>query len=38
MKKFVFLALAALAAFCWTGCQSKSGSQEYVPGRGWRPT
>ena len=38
MKKFVFLVLAALAIICWAGCQSRQGSQEYVPGKGWRPS
>lgn len=31
------LAVAVLLA-CASGCKSSSGSREFIPGKGWRPT
>jgi len=31
------LALLALAVLVGTGCRTHSGSQEFIPGKGWRP-
>ncbi len=37
MKKMVLVLMVALA-LVMVGCASKSGSMEYIPGKGWVPT
>jgi hypothetical protein len=35
MKRFLFAAMLAAIVAGAMGCQSHSGSREYVPGKGW---
>ena len=36
MLRILFLALLAVALVT-TGCKTKSGSREFIPGKGWVP-
>lgn len=36
MAKYIVILLLALL-MAGSGCQSKSGSREYIPGKGWVP-
>jgi hypothetical protein len=38
MQKTFWILLLACMAILGTGCKSDSGSREYIPGKGWKPT
>ena len=37
MKKFLLLILLLTATLMISGCQTPSGSREFIPGQGWVP-
>jgi hypothetical protein len=38
MKKLFALMIFAVLALVFSGCQSHSGSREFIPGQGWKHT
>jgi hypothetical protein len=37
MKRILLLLLAVAVVSCFSGCETGSGSREYIPGKGWVP-
>jgi hypothetical protein len=37
MKRILLLVLAVSVVACFSGCETESGSREYIPGKGWVP-
>jgi hypothetical protein len=37
MSKLCLLLLLAAVIVCAAGCQTSSGSRDYIPGKGWKP-